>query len=378
MSCAQLAEAHRIVIKIGSAVLADASQLCLPVLDSLAAQIASLLGADARRRIIMVSSGAVAAGRAVIRREAGQAGQSEKQALAAIGQARLMQAWSDAFDPYGVITAQALLTRDDFRIRERFQNAAATLNRLLDWSVVPIINENDTVAVHELKFGDNDTLASLLVNLVQADLFISLTSAPGVFAADPEKEANPQILEVIEDIGSLNLDSLCGSRTALGSGGMHSKLMAARRVAQLGVPTLILPGREDHILMRALACDGKRHGTLVLPETKAVPRRKFWIAYQSEPAGELTIDAGAANALLLQGRSLLPGGIIAVSGDFPRGALVRIIHNGDTIGVGSSNYSSDQLVRIHGRKRHEIAAILGNANYPDAVHRDNLLIDAAV
>lgn len=378
MACISLAACRRIVIKIGSAVLADADQLCVPVLNSLASQIASLLKADEYRRIIIVSSGAVAAGRAVIKHGPGPVSQSEKQALAAVGQARLMQAWSDAFDPYHLVTAQALLTRDDFRVRERFQNAAAALDRLLAWAVVPIINENDTVAVHELKFGDNDTLASLLVNLVQADLFISLTSAPGVFAANPETAENPEILDCIENIASLDIASFCGAKTAAGSGGMHSKLLAARRVAQLGAPTLILPGREANILIRALACDGKRPGTLILPEQKAVPRRKFWIAYQSEPAGELTIDAGAANALLLQGRSLLPGGIRAVKGEFPKGSLVRIIHNGDTIAVGISSYSSGQLAQIHGRRRHEIAALLGEANYPDAVHRDNLLIDAAV
>lgn len=378
MTCDCLTAARRIVIKIGSAVLADANQLRLPVLASLASQMALLLSAEPDRRIIIVSSGAVAAGRAVIKPGFAHVGQRVKQALAAVGQARLMQAWSDAFAPYEITTAQALLTRDDFRVRERVQNAAATLNCLLAWSVVPIINENDTVAVHELKFGDNDTLASLVVNLAQADLFISLTSAPGVYEANPEKEADPQILECIEEISELDIDSLCGPKTALGSGGMHSKLLAARRVAQLGVPTLILPGREKNILIAALGGEGKRPGTLVKPEAKAIPRRKFWIAYQSEPAGEISIDAGAANALLLQGRSLLPGGIIAVKGDFPKGSLVRIVHNGETIGVGSSNYSSGELAKIHGRKRHEIAAILGDANYPDAVHRDNLLIDAAV
>lgn len=374
--CALLSSARLIVIKIGSAVLADEHGLNLPVLASLACQIARLLQQTPGRRIIIVSSGAVAAGRAVLHKTS--TAQSEKQALAAVGQARLMQAWSDSFDPHGIITAQALLTRDDFRIRERFQHATATLDCLLGWAVVPIINENDTVSVHELKFGDNDTLASLLVNLVKADLFISLTSAPGVFADNPEKNPAARIMPVIESIQSLDIDSLCGRGTASGSGGMRSKLLAARRVAQLGVPTLILPGREKDILTRALACEADHPGTLVIPEEKAIPRRKFWMAYQSEPAGEVAIDAGAANALLLQGRSLLPGGILAVQGEFPKGALVRITHNGDTLGVGICAYSSEELARIHGRKRYEIAAILGEANYPDAIHRDNMLIDAAL
>lgn len=373
-----LSSARLIVIKVGSAVLADTCGLCLPVLASLARQIAALLRDVPERRIILVSSGAVAAGRAVILPAPGPISQSEKQALAAVGQARLMQTWSDAFDPYRITVGQALLTRDDFRARERFQHATATLNCLLSWGVVPIINENDTVAVHELKFGDNDTLASLLVNLVQADLFISLTSAPGVYATKPEKGENPPILARMEDISRIDIPALCGEMTASGSGGMHSKLLAARRVAQLGVPTLILPGRESDILLRALSESGARPGTLILPENRAIPRRKFWMAYQSEPAGEITIDSGAASALLSQGRSLLPGGITAVNGEFPKGSLVRIMHNGATLGAGICNYSSSQLNQIHGRKRHEIAAILGCASYPDAIHRDNMLLDAAV
>jgi len=385
-SCERMAwlnAAKLIVIKIGSAVIADPGRINIAVLRLLAAQIASVTRVLKGRRAIIVSSGAVAAGRTVMAAQEYSnidAGQITKQALAAIGQGKLMQAWNDAFAPMGITTAQALLTRDDFRSRERFQHAADTFSRMLDWGVAPIVNENDTVSVHELKFGDNDCLASLLVNLVEADLFVNLTSAPGVLADNPERAPDAPVMQCIPDIASLNIDALCGAKTSVGSGGMHSKLLAARRVAQLGVPTLILPGRKDNVLLEAfgLTENGACPGTWICPAPKAIPRRKFWLAYQSEPAGAVEIDEGAAGALLNEGRSLLPGGIIKVDGNFAKGDLLRIVHAGNTIGVGFSSYPADELKRICGRKRHEVAAILGNAKYPDVVHRDNLLLDAAV
>lgn len=370
-----------LVIKVGSAVLTNDDGLDFSVIASLASQIASIKTQG--RKIILVSSGAVAAGRAAMANNGTpikKTDQTAKQALAAIGQARLMHAWNEAFRPMEVITGQALLTRDDFRVRERFQHAANTFSEMFSWDVLPIVNENDTVAVHELKFGDNDTLASLLVNLVQADLFINLTSAPGVFASNPAENPETPVLEVIPDISKLEIADLCGPATSSGSGGMHSKLLAARRVAQLGVPTLILPGRKPGILLRAFAHEkaASKEGTWICPADKTISRRKFWLAYQSEPEGAVEIDDGAAEALLRDGRSLLPGGIKAVKGNFGKGALIRIEHQGRTIGVGFGNYESSEISRIHGLKRHEIAAILGNANYPDVVHRDNLLLDAAL
>lgn len=374
-----LACAQTIVVKIGSAVVADAEGLDRPVMEAIADQVATLTKQTEGRRFIMVSSGAVAAGRAVMADQGKTApggSQVAKQALAAIGQARLMRAWTESFVPHGIVTAQALLTREDFRIRERFQHAANTFAQMLAWNVLPIVNENDTVAVHELKFGDNDTLASLLVNLVQADLFVNLTSAPGVLAENPQANPSAKVLESIADIANLDLNQLCGGKTSLGSGGMYSKLLAARRIAQLGVPTLILPGRKADILKKAFA--GVHEGTWIKPAQKPIPRRKFWIAYQSEPQGIVEVDNGAASALLDQGRSLLPGGICAVRGDFAKGDLLQIVHAGKVLGVGFSNYSAMELEQIHGRKRHEVAAILGKANYPDVIHRNNMLLDAAL
>jgi glutamate 5-kinase len=232
--------------------------------------------------------------------------------------------------------------------------------------VVPIVNENDTVAVRELACGDNDFLASQLLNLVEADLFVNLTSAKGVFATNPDLDPQAECLDCIEDMAGLDVDAMCGAKTGMGSGGMHSKLLAARRAAQLGVPTLI----------RAFA--GERLGTLVLPESRKVPSRKYWLAYHAEPAGNVVVDQGAARALMERGKSLLPAGIVEVEGDFDQGEPVRVkAVDGRTLGVGLANYKAEDLRRIRGRKTSEIEALLGYC-YPEAVHRDNLLFDAAL
>jgi glutamate 5-kinase len=225
----------------------------------------------------------------------------------------------------------------------------------------------------------NDQLASLLLNLVEADLYINLTSADGVLAINPEKAAPGEsvpFLECIEDIAHLDIEALCGAKTSVGTGGMQSKLMAARRAAQLGVPTLILPGRRADILDRAFA--GEKAGTWVCPCEHTVSRRKYWMAYQSDPQGTLFVDEGAARALEEKGSSLLPGGIRAVEGRFEPGAMVLVACGDTQIGVGLSNYSSEELDRIKGLKRSEVAEILGDVHYPEVIHRDNLLLHAAV
>ena len=412
-----LSQARVVVVKVGSAVLTDASGLNSQVLEGLAAQLAFLRDlpltdedaapagqsepaphatdasapAQNARRLVLVSSGAVAAGRAALAsrgRAVEPTGLSARQAAAAVGQGQLMQTWDKVFLAHGMPTAQVLLTRDDLRARQRFLNARNTFAELLQWGVLPIVNENDTVSISELKFGDNDCLASLLVNLVEADLFINLTSSSGVLAADPQKHPDAPVMDHIDDVAALDLGQLCGGKTSVGTGGMYSKLLAARRAAQLGVPTLILPGREPAVIGRAFAAAGAcsapaghepfDRGTWVRPAHHAIARRKFWLAYQSDPAGSVHVDDGAARALLHKGGSLLPGGVRAVEGGFQCGGLVRVLHNGESIGVGLSNYSAPDLKKIMGLKRHEVAAILGDAHYPEVIHRDNLLLDAAI
>ena len=393
-----LARARVVVIKVGSAVLTDAQGLSTPVLESLARQMAALRTAPDghERRLVLVSSGAVAAGRAVLRAH-GHSGEtsglSARQAAAAVGQGQLMRAWDEVFRAYDFPTSQVLLTRDDLRARQRFLNARNTFAELMDWGVLPIVNENDTVSVSELKFGDNDCLASLLVNLIGADLYINLTSAPGVYAANPQEVPDAGILECVEDVAARFIGLVpeitpeflsmgkSTSGSSVGTGGIYSKLQAARRAAQLGVPTLILPGRETDVLARAFG--GEAVGTWVRPEEHAIPRRKFWLAYQSDPAGTVLVDAGAAEALLSKGSSLLPGGVRQVLGNFQKGALVRVARLGESdghasLGVGLSNYSAADLRKIMGLRRHEVAAILGDAHYPEVIHRDNLLMDAAI
>ncbi len=380
-----LAKARRVLVKVGSAVLTDERGLNLDVVNSLSRQLAALHSRDID--IALVSSGAVAAGRAALRLQNASPylsgggedmrGVPDRQAASAIGQSRLMHAYDQAFDVLGVLTAQILLTKDDFRNPRRFLNACNTFDKIFSWRVLPIINENDTVVVDELEFGDNDSLASLLLNLMEADLFVNLTSAPGVYAANPDTQDAPQcFMECIPDIGSLDIEAMCGAKTGVGSGGMHSKLLAARRAAQRGVPTLILCGKEPDALIRAF--DNHPLGTWISATGMSVSRRKFRLAYNSEPDGVLTVDDGAVKALVQKGKSLLPAGLLQVEGDFDRGALVRIQdRQGATLGVGLCNYRASELQRIAGKKSNEVETILGYC-YNEAIHRDNMLLGAAI
>jgi glutamate 5-kinase len=306
-----LRQARTVVVKVGSAVLASEQGLEARSVGRLADQLSALH--DSGKRVVLVSSGAVAAGRMRIQQGVAHAASIDfselpaRQAASAIGQSRLMHAYDEAFERFGKTVAQILLTREDLRSRTRFGNARNTMLRLLDWGVIPIVNENDTVAVAELKFGDNDTLASLVVDLVGADLFVNLTSAGGVFDKNPDKHADACCLPCIEDIEALDIEGMCDGKTSVGSGGMYSKLRAARRAAQLGVATLIVSGRDGFPLERVFR--GEELGTLVLPCSRTVSHRKFWLAYHDNPAGTISVDAGAAKALREKGKSLLPAGI---------------------------------------------------------------------
>lgn len=367
--------ARLVVIKVGSAVLTSEQGLDLRVVNRLADQIAALH--DQGREVILVSSGAVAAGRGFLFTAREQLSLPEKQAAAAVGQSRLMHSYDEAFERYNKVTAQILLTRDDLRSRHRFLNARNTFATLLENGVIPVVNENDTVVVRELKFGDNDLLASLLLNVVKADLFISLTTAEGVYSDNPELSSQATRYECIEDIKEIDIHTTCQGTSRSGSGGMQSKLLSARRASQLGVPTLIVSGKVPFVLEKIFA--GQDLGTWIIPEGRAIPRRKFWLAYNLDPLGELVIDAGARDALILRGKSLLPIGVRAVHGCFEPGDLVRILGpSGNELGVGLCNFSSEDLSKICGCKSSDIEEILqAPAVHREAVHRDNLLLDAA-
>ncbi len=370
-----LAKVRRVVVKVGSAVLASKEGLDHSRVEHLAAQICTLH--DRGLDVVLVTSGAVAAGRGVLRKRCEIAGLPDKQAAAAVGQSRLMHVYDLAFAARDKVSAQVLLTREDLRSRQRFLNARNTFAALLSWRAIPVVNENDTVAVQELKFGDNDCLAGLLLNLTEADLFVNLTSASGVLDSDPDKNPDAKLLTHIDNVQALKLNELCGAKTSLGSGGMHSKMLAAQRAAQLGVPTSIVPGREPGILIRVL--DGEDVGTWVRASGKSVSRRKFWLAYNAEPSGTLVIDAGAAKAVVSGGKSLLPAGIAKVEGGFGQGALVRIANaGGDVLAVGLCNYSAAELKRVLGKSLAGRAAEGEEKAYAEAVHRDNMLLHAAV
>ena len=370
-----LQSARRILVKAGSAVLTNSEGLDRPAIENLVDQITDLH----KRGIytVLVTSGAAAAGRSVFKGRAEVRGIPDRQAAAAVGQSRLMHCYDEMFAARGITSAQILLTREDLRDRHRFLNARNAFGRLLSWGVIPIVNENDTVAVQELQFGDNDTLGSLLLNLVEADLFVNLTSAAGVKADNPDRNPDAGIMPCIEDVHSLNLTDLCGAKTTVGTGGMYSKLLAARRAAQLGVPTLILPGRERDVLRRALA--GEDLGTWVRSELRGISRRKFWLAYNQVASGSVHVDAGAANALRKGGRSLLPAGIVGVDGDFDIGDMVRIIDpDGEPVGVGLSNYNAKEMRESMGRKLSDLSDREVDNQYPEAIHCDNMLIGAVV
>ncbi|MBU1001792.1 MAG: glutamate 5-kinase [Proteobacteria bacterium] len=366
-------QAKRVVVKVGSAVLTGPQGLDLRVVSRLADQLAGLH--DRGLDLVLVSSGAVSAGRRVVKADISD--MPARQAASAIGQSRLMHAYDEAFERYGKISAQILLTRDDLKSRSRFLNVLNTFRTLLDWRVIPVVNENDTVSVQELKFGDNDSLASLVVNLVGADLLVNLTSAKGVFDSNPDANPDAKCLTCIENICTMDLGASCDGKTSDGTGGMYSKLLAARRTAQLGVPTLILSGHEFYGLKRVF--EGEELGTWIVPDGKAISSRKFWLAYNNQSEGTLVVDPGASAALVNRGKSLLPAGITAVEGEFEEGSLVRIVDpGGDVLGVGLVNYAAQDLAKIMGRKSAEIESILGSCPYPEAIHRDNLLLDAAV
>lgn len=368
------------VVKVGSAVLTTEDGLDAEAIDRLAAQISTL--ADRGYGVVLVSSGAVAAGRQRICERTLQCNgiyedMASRQAASAIGQGRLMHDYDEAFAKHGKVTAQVLLTRTGIRRRQRFLNARNTLERLLEWGAIPIINENDTVSTDELEFGDNDTLGATCLGLTDADLFVNLTSADGVFDKNPDAHPDAKPIPLIENIACIDIESMCDGKTNVGTGGMYSKLRAARRAAQLGVPTLIVSGKGDFDLLDAL--QGDDCGTLVLPECKTVSSKKFWLAYRDDPCGSIHVDKGAARALLSGGKSLLPIGVSSVEGEFDREDLVFIrTIDGDEIGVGLSNLASDELDRVKGMCTPEVKEILGPLSFDEVVHRDNMLLDAAI
>jgi glutamate 5-kinase len=363
---ASLVNARRVVVKLGSRLLAE-SPASRPA--AIADQVVEL-----RRRgveVVIVSSGAIALGM----RRLGLAARPHElpalQAAAAVGQSRLMQHWEHAFAPHDVLIGQVLLTHDDLGDRRRFLSARLTLRALLDQKVVPIINENDTVAVEEIKFGDNDQLAALVSSLVSADALIILTDVDGVW------DEHGKRIPVVRDVEREAAPVAGKSRTdGVGSGGMASKVQSAKMVTRLGIPAVVAPGRDPRILCDVLA--GADRGTVFLPGTAAnarVSRRKHWIAYGPKPTGRIVVDDGARRALVEAGKSLLPRGITAVEGEFDAGETVSVIAaDGTELARGLAAYDAAALRRIRGLHSSDFEATLGYRSLDEAIHRDDLVL----
>jgi glutamate 5-kinase len=366
-----VARARRVVIKVGSAVVSDAEGLRMDVIERLAAQVAA--ASRAGYEIVIVTSGAVAAGRARLSKLKG-ATIAARQAAAATGQIALMSAWSRAFDAHGLTVAQILLTHQDVAERRRRLNANQTIAELISAGVIPIVNENDTVAVEEIRLGDNDVLSSLVASLVQAHLLIILTDVAGVLTGDPRDRTDARLIPVITDVEAEMSGLVAESAGPLGSGGMATKLKAARQAARAGIAVIIACGREDGALTAAL--DSEREtGTLIVPAATRLKSRKHWIAFALRPSGSLAVDKGAADALRSKGRSLLPSGIREVRGDFDGGDCVSLFDpEGIEFGRGLVNYPASDVLKLAGRRSTEIPALLGYKVADEIIHRDNFVL----
>lgn len=368
----RLSGARRWVVKIGSALLtADGKGLDRDAMAGWVAQIARLL--DEGVEVVLVSSGAVAEGMARLGWKERPKAIHDLQAAAAIGQMGLVQAYESRFQLHGRQTAQILLDHDDLSNRQRYLNARRTLLALIKLGAVPVVNENDTVVTDEIRFGDNDTLAALVANLIEADLLVILTDQQGLFDKDPR--SNPDAVLVCHGrAGDPALDLLAGGSAGnLGRGGMITKLRAARLAARSGAATVIASGREADVLNRLRV--GENLGTLLEAAQEPIAARKQWLAGQLQVRGRLTLDDGAVAVLRQQGRSLLPVGVKAVSGRFTRGELVSCCDiDGREVARGLVNYSSDETAKILGQSSSRIAEILGYRDDDELIHRDNLVL----
>jgi len=363
---------RRIVIKVGSAVLTDQNGLDNRVIEDLCSQVASLRSGN--REVTLVSSGAIAAGMGKMLDLPLPKTIPDKQALAAVGQGRLMRAYEEAFENFGIRVAQILITREGLVSRHRYVNAKNTLKTLLQWGIVPIVNENDTVATEELQFTDNDALAVLIVNLVEAEVLICLSDVDGLYDRDPREDPNahriPEVFKI--DRSVIGLASEHAGRA--GRGGMRSKIEAARMVTACGVPMVVAGGRTDKVLTRLFSGEGL--GTAFYArERRRIYGRKPWIAFTLARQGAVDIDKGAAKAILEEGKSLLPVGIKGVTGNFDAGACI-VVRNGlgEEIAVGLSGYGSQDLCKICGCHTGEIYDKIGPHEVREVIHRDSMVI----
>jgi glutamate 5-kinase len=366
-----LASAKRIVVKVGSSLVTnDGKGLDHAALARWADQIAQLV--EGGRQVVLVSSGAIAEGLQRLGWSKRPKALHELQAAAAVGQMGLVQAYESVFRHHGLHAAQVLLTHEDLADRTRYLNARSTLLSLLDLRVVPVINENDTVSTDEIKLGDNDTLGALVTNLIEADCLVILTDQQGLYTADPRKNPDAQFVHEAR-AGDPELERMAGGAgSSVGTGGMLTKILAAKRAARSGAHTLIASGREQNVLLRL--AQGELIGTQLIAEKAALAARKQWMADHLQLRGRLVLDDGAARALAAGGKSLLPVGVKMVQGEFERGEVIACVNSeGHEIARGLINYSAAEARRIAGRSSSEIEKLLGYVDEPELIHRDNLV-----
>ena len=361
----------RTVIKIGSNIITTGTGLDTRRINAISAAIASLHtgGHD----IAVVSSGAVAAGIRRLGLKKRPSDIRQKQAAAAAGQSALIQAYEKAFGKHRKQVAQILITRDAFYDRVRYINARNTIMTLFDFGIIPIINENDSVSIEEIKFGDNDQLASLVAGLISADRLVILSDVDGLYSRDPSRYSDAELIPVVEEI-TPDLKSTAGTAgSEVGTGGMLSKLIAAEKAMRLGITVNIVNGRRPHLI--GALFEGKRVGTEFKPSSKRVSSRKGWIAFGVRTKGSIVIDDGARDALLKRGKSLLPSGITGVEGTFNSGDAVYCVdRQGRRLAKGLTNYSSGDIQKIKGKRTSEIERILGYRYSDEVIHRDNLFL----
>jgi len=372
LSTSVMAQAQRLVVKVGSSLVTNEGRgIDAQAIATWAAEIAALR--DLGREIVVVSSGAVAEGMKRLSWVRRPQSMQDLQAAAAVGQMGLAQVYETEFRRFGLQTAQILLTHEDLADRTRYLNARSTLTRLIELGVIPIINENDTVVTDEIKVGDNDTLAALVTNLIEADALVILTDQAGLYTADPRSHPDARLLSKVK-AGDPRLEAMAGGAGSLiGKGGMLTKVLAARRAASAGAHTIVASGRESKVLQRLAG--GEMIGTSFIANTAKLTARKQWIADQLQLRGALVLDAGALKALLRDGKSLLPIGVSEVQGDFARGDVVACVSQaGSEVGRGLINYASSEARRIIGKPSSEIESLLGFVEEPELIHRSNLVI----
>ncbi|HEX7271784.1 MAG TPA: glutamate 5-kinase [Casimicrobiaceae bacterium] len=367
-----VARARRIVVKVGSSLVTNEGRgIDHAAVARWAEEIAALKASG--REIVLVSSGAIVEGMQRLGWAKRPAAIHALQAAAAVGQMGLVQAYESAFTRFGLHTAQILLTHEDLADRRRYLNARSTLITLLGLGVIPIINENDTVTTDEIRLGDNDTLGALVTNLIEADVLVLLTDQGGLYRSDPRRDPAAALVRQARATDPALETMAGGAGTQLGRGGMLTKVLAARRAARSGASTVIASGREDKVLTRLAA--GESVGTELLADAMTLAARKQWLADHVRLAGRLTLDAGAVRALVRDGKSLLPIGVVACSGEFERGEVVGCCDaEGREVARGLVNYSAAETQRIMRKPSSEIESLLGYVDEPELIHRNNLVL----